>query len=311
MLIPGYDTASQLANYCGELYVNRNEIIDTVQDLAIEEQTAQYLMDYPRSSTAGTVLLCRQIFDIAYAGQSLNSEHRRQAGRIGGLMLILTDIVDGQIDRPTMPLEAKERYMDEGTHLLLSGTESNFVPENEDQEVSFKLARRLQEAVVQADEKERFVSLFRDLIPDVKRQLSSDDLNEHLKLARRVGGTCALLGAVAAEHTTGIEQPQAHIAAASIGAYAECLDHAYEMREDIRYGVPTYVTLYLEQHGDTPVNRRQAREDLLDVGSDAYREGLTVLDEKQKSIYRATCRMLDVRYRFIKRVGSIGDMLHA
>lgn len=311
MLIPGYDTTSRLTNYCSELYANRNEIISTVQDLAVEEQTAQYLIDYPRSSTAGTALLCRQIFDIAYTGQNSNSEHRRQAGRIGGLMLILTDIVDGQIDRPGMPLEAKERYLDEGTHLLLSGAESDFAPENEDQEVSFKLAYRLHEAVVRVDEKENFAALFRDLIPDIKRQLSSDDLEEHLKLARKIGGTCALLGAVAAEHTTGMEQPQARIAAASIGAYAECLDHAYEMHEDIRYGVPTYVTLYLEQHGDTPANRRQVREDLLDVGSDVYREGLAALDDKQKSIYKATCRMLDVRYRFIKRIGSIGDMLYA
>ena len=83
------------------------------------------------------------------------------------------------------------------------------------------------------------------------------------------------------------------------------------MHEDIRYGVPTYVTLYLAQHGDTPANRRQAREDLLDVGSDVYQEGLAVLDDNQRPIYRATCRMLDVRYRLIKRIGSIGDVLRA
>jgi hypothetical protein len=284
MLTPLYDTASHIAGYCGELYANRNEITCSVQDLAVEEQTAQYLLDYPRSSTAGTVLLCRQIFDIAYAGQNSSSEQRRQAGRIGGLMLILTDIVDGQIDSPSMPLETKERYLDEGTNILFSGTESGFTPENESQQVSFDLARTLHKTVIRADERRLFVSLFRDLVPDVKRQVSSNDLAEQLKLAQKVGGTCALLGAASVEHVTGVEQPRVRIAAASIGAYAECLDHAYEMREDIRYGVPTYVTLYLAQHGDTLANRRKAREDLLDVGSDAYREGLTVLDDRQQSM---------------------------
>lgn len=306
-----YDTASYIATYCGELYTNRNEITDTVQDLEIDEQAAQYLADYPRSSTAGTTLLCRQIFDIASVGQNLSVEHRQQVGRVGGLMLVLTDIVDSQIDRPVMPLEAKERYLDMGMRLLLSGAESNFTAENKDQQVSFDLAHGLHKAVITIDEQGLFASLFCDLIPDVKQQLLSDDLEEHLKLAQKIGGTCALLGAVTVEHITGVEQPQARIAAVSIGAYAECLDHAYEMYEDIKDGVPTYITQYLAQHGDTTINRRRARENLLDVGLDSYREGLAVLDDRQKSIYKAICRMLDVRYRFIKRIGSIRDILHA
>jgi hypothetical protein len=307
MSVDLYNTAAYIAGYCGEFYAKRNEIIRTVEDLAIEGQTAQYLIDYPRPSTAGTALLCRQIFDVAHAGQDSNIEQRQQAGRIGGLMLILTDIVDGQIDRPDVPLETREHYLDEGTRVLLSGAESNFVPDNEHQRVSFDLASRLYESVVRKDEKGLFVSLFRSLVPDVKRQLTSDDLTEHLELAQRIGGTCALLAAASIEHVTGAVQPQVHIAAASIGAYAECLDHVYEMREDILEGIPTYVTLYLAQHGDTRANRRRAREDLLDVGSDVYREGLSALDGDQKPIYRAACRMLDARYRLIKRLSSIGN----
>lgn len=304
MSVDLYNTAAHVAGYSGELFAKRDEITCTVEDMAIEGQAKQYLIDYPRSSTAGTTLLCRQIFDIAHAGRDSDSEQRQQAGRIGGLMLILTDIVDSQIDRPSMSLERKEQYLDDGMGVLLSGTENNFVPDSVHQGVSFDLASKLHETVIRNDEKGLFASLFRDLIPDVKRQLASDDLTEHLKLAQRIGGMCALLGAASLEHVTGAEQPQTRIAAACIGAYAECLDHAYEMHEDIRHGVPTYVTLYLAQHGDTPANRKQAREDLLDVGSGVYREGLTVLDAKQRSVYKAVCRMLDVRYRLVKHIGS-------
>lgn len=93
-----------------------------------------------------------------------------------------------------------------------------------------------------------------------------------------------------------------------MGAYAEFLDHAYEMHEDILGGVPTYVTTYLAQHSDTHANRRTAREDLLDVGSDVYQEGLAALDISQKPIYKAACLMLDARYRVIKRASSIVNL---
>jgi hypothetical protein len=66
----------------------------------------------------------------------------------------------------------------------------------------------------------------------------------------------------------------------------------------------------VKQHGDTFVNRKHAREYLLDVGTDAYQEGLTVLDDTQKGIYKAMRRMLDIRYRVCKRISSVGGVLH-
>lgn len=304
------ETTTHIAKYCGELYVNRNEMAHTVRELAINEQAARYLIGYSRGSTAGATLLCRQIFDIAYAAQKPEEEQRQAAGRIGGLLLILTDIVDGQIDRPTMPRGTKDHYLDESARLLLLGAESNFEPENKSQDVSFSLAKRLHESVIQVDERGLFAPLFHALVSGVKRQYSSDDLEEHLELTQIIGSNCALLGAASTEHVTGTEQPQARAAAASIGVYAQCLDHAYEMREDIHYGAPTYATLYLTQHGDTPANRKKARENLLDLGSDAYRKGLVALEGKQLAVYEAARRMLDVRYRLIKRIESMRNTVY-
>ncbi|HSX06825.1 MAG TPA: hypothetical protein VLG92_03830 [Candidatus Saccharimonadia bacterium] len=300
------NTATLIAGYSAEFFRNRSEVVQTVESLDIEPEAAQYLIDYPKSSTAGTTLLCRQIYDIATASREASPIQRQQVGRIGGLMLLLTDIVDSQVDRPDIALHEREGYLDAGLAVLLHGDRAKPDPpaKNRAQRISFALARTLHETVVQKDEEGYFATVFESLVPSVNRQLSSTDPTEQLKLAQEVGGLCALLGVASTEYATRTTHPEARIAAASIGAYAECLDHAYEMREDIMQGIPTYATLYLREHGDTPANRNKAKEDLLDAGSDSYKEGLEALDREQRPVYRATCRMLEVRYRFIKNLSD-------
>lgn len=306
-----YTIPQHIAGYSAELYKNRAEFGEIVSSTSLGPEAQEYLANYSQHLPAGVALLCRQIYDIAHPGDDAHPAHRRRVGEIGALITVLTDIVDDEIDSADKPLEERLGYLDEAAAIVIDGTSLGLQPENKPQRVARELGMHLNETIIATDEEGLFRSLFAKLLPEIKLQLTSTSLAEHLQLAPDIGASCGMIGSVAVELVDADIRPKVHRAASGVGAYAECLDHAYEISDDLVEGAVTYPTLYLGQFGDTAANRAKVRKDLLKLGSESFAEGLVGLDARQASIYKSVARMVDLRYRVLKRMTNMHTDLRA
>jgi len=296
------------AGYATEFARYRRHVLADLTEILPNADTQSVLSVYSATTAAGAATVTKQIFDLAHPGEAERGPKRQRAAEIGMLSLVLTDIIDDQLDTLGVEPEDMTHYFDRGMAAMFRGervgdtlddTNSNVIAR-----ASFDIAAHLHESVFQHDEKGVFEEVFKKLTRDVIGQAACQDLKKQLEYTIDVGASCAAVSHASVEFVDDREYPQVGEAARRIGAYAQLLDNAADIAQDIEEGSLTYATLFLSEQGDTPKNRKQARDDLLDVASDSYRQGREVLDTRQQPIYDSIRHMVDTKYRLVKPVKS-------
>ena len=303
------DTAAgHFCTYSAELIVDRNQYQNTLLSVSRDVATQSYLLSQSKTRIAAMGLLVKQVYDMAHIEDHGYSERREDAASIGGLVLLLTDIVDDQVDIPDMPLEEKFQYLDQGMSSLLYGVatppETDY-PANGDiqaMRASFDLAIYLHQRLSSLGSIDSLRAVIEPLVDDIKEQFTSRDLARQLILTRAIGANCGVIAAVATEAVDGANYPSLVEAAKGIGGYAQCLDNAYEIKKDIAEGSISYATLLLDQQGNTARNRRTARDVLTKEAQLSYEEGGISLTHNQSVIYSAAKRLIEVKYKIYGRL---------
>ncbi|MGD0284155.1 MAG: hypothetical protein ABSB12_00970 [Candidatus Saccharimonadales bacterium] len=307
MSIP--DTAvGRFCTYSAELIADRNQYQDTLLSVSEDVATQSYLLGQSKTRIAAMGLLVKQVYDMAHIEDSDYGEGRENAASLGGLALLLTDIVDDQVDIPDMPLEEKFRYLDQGMSSLLYGEvappETAYAANGNIQAMraSFDLATYLHQRLSDLGGIESLSAVIEPLVDDIKEQFTSRDLARQLTLTRAIGANCGVIAAVATESVDGTDYPSLIEAARGIGGYAQCLDNAYEIKKDITEGSVSYATLLLDQQGNNARNRRAARDVLTKEAQLSYEEGGVLLTHRQSVIYAAAKRLIEVKYKIYGRL---------
>ena len=103
---------STTISYSAELLGDRRLAAEFIRNIPADSTSADFLAANPRLNIAGMGILTKQVYDIARPPLDRDPLERTKAARLGALSLLLTDIIDDQIDNPAVPLEEKFRYLD-------------------------------------------------------------------------------------------------------------------------------------------------------------------------------------------------------
>ncbi len=312
------DTAiGRFSSYSAELIFDRSQYQGTLFSVSNEIATQDFFLRRSKTHIAAMGLLVKQVYDMAHIEDTDYSKNRENAANIGSLILLLTDIVDDQIDISDMPIEEKFRYLDQGMSVLLDGEvappETAYPVKSDKQTIraSFDLATHLHGRLLGLDGIESLRNVMEPLVADIKEQFISKDLSRQLALAKSIGANCGLTAVVATELVDGTDyQPSIIEAAKGIGAYAQCLDNGYEIRKDIKEDSITYATLLINQQGNTVKNRRLAKDVLTNQAQLSYEEGGLGLNHSQSVIYTAAKKLITAKYKIYGRLTDYQPMFN-
>ena len=300
----------QAYDYSREMIADQDMYAATLADITDQEGLDQSLTNQPMVGVSAMGLLSKQSYDTALAVVDRSPDRRREAAIIGGMMLFATDVVDDEIDRAGMPVDEKFDYLEAWEDTLIDGAKPlspNEYPVGSVAtgiRVSFELAQFLHDRLSDFDRADSVAKVIDPLIRDVKDQITSPNTDEQLQLAVRVGAGCGELSAVMVELVEDQAFPEVVRAEGALGGYAECINHAYEIQEDIDEQSPSYGTIYLKQHGDTPTNRRYVKHQLVRAARQEYQEGTADLDKRQLVIVDSAKLLVDVKYRLLRRAAK-------
>jgi hypothetical protein len=253
------------SKYVRELLADREMFERRLRQAVDQTEPRQILKGQSLTGLSAMGLLAKQAYDAALPSGRGDAEHRQQVAVLGGLLLFAVDLADDEIDTSQATIEYKVSFLDEWLRVLLGDVNKPFQKRHSEIEetlramASFDLARHLHSVIQQHEGVELLSQVMTPLICDVKKQCLSYDLGEQLELLVQIGGRCGSLPAIAVEIIEGTHFPEVRELLHSLGAYAQCINHAYEIQEDTAVGSPSYATTFLSQFGDTPANRRQVK----------------------------------------------------
>lgn len=300
--------AGQFYSCCRELVGDRACYGAILGEATTETGVQQLLSAQSLAGISAMGLLSKLSYDMALLPEDLSEERRWDAAKIGGLTLFAADIVDDEIDRLEMPVEEKFRYLDDWSQTMLSGDSvpsENQYPRGGNTEsirASFDLARYIHDCLDKYDGVGKMADVLGPLAQYAKEQIVAVDSEEQLGLVVKVGAGCGAIGARAVEIVEQSDFPMVMRAAVALGAYAECINHAFEISDDVAEGSPGYATVYLGQYGDTPRNRKLVKARLRTTADDAIIYGYEGLNLRQRRIQRVGKGLIDLKY---KALGSV------
>lgn len=295
----------QYFGYCRELISDREAYDAVLGELTNEAGFARILKAQSLAGVSAMGLLTKQAYDMAVDGEAYSPENRWEAAKIGGMIMLAADVVDDEIDRREMPVDEKFRYLDAWAESLKTGentlTAADYPAGGDSTAVrgSFDLARYIHDITDKYDGIEGLVDVMSPLIQDVKDQIVSRDETEQLELTVKVGAGCGAIGVRAVEIVEQTDFPVVMEAAEALGGYAECLNHAYEISEDVEEGSLSYATLYLGNHGDTPENRKLVKSNLIEIGDATLEHGIRQLNKRQRRVMSVGKGLIDLKYRVL------------
>lgn len=295
--------ANQIAAYSTELLNDAYRQSSIYDELSPDPLASQVFDSQSRICVAAMGTLTKQAYDMAHAGNEVLSAQRTAAAELGSLALLLTDIVDDEVDKPEVDVATKNTYLDEVTAHLLYGKQPDIVTVPAIH-AAHLLAQHLHVELQRRDGLPRFTTLIEPLIDTVKMQFVSTDTDEQLHATKNIGALCGEVAAAAVEVVEGRSYPDLVTATHGLGAYAECLDNAFEIAEDVAEGSMCYSNVFLAQNGDTPANRKLVKSRILTVGNEAFEAGSTSLSSDQLVVYKSAKHMLDFKYRVFGPVRS-------
>lgn len=292
-----------------ELLTDRGQALVPLADAAQSEATYDYLTGLSRTKFGGASMLTKQLYDMAHH-ETEDPQERDWVGEVGALSVILSDVVDDEVDRQEMPLEEKFRYLDQGVDSLLNGTRpdpADFASGSNPIAVaaSFDLAQDIFARISPLEGQVTLKPVLDGLMHAIKEQMAAREVSRQLEILTQVGAGCSGLMMACVEMVIPEGQEEVKAASDGIGAYTVCLDNAFEMAQDVAEQSTTFATVFLDRFGDTPYNRRAAHEQLLRKGRLAVEAGRQGLSPEQQIIYRSMQRMADIKYRGLQRFSNL------
>lgn len=292
--------AANVASYSSELWSDSAHIANIYKNLPCNKNAQKFLQEQGALRVAGMGLMVKQVYDMVHTEDS-STINRQQAAELGLQALLLVDIVDDEVDSKKASPNEKAAYLDRIADHLILGT-SYPHDSSAPQDTIYALTQHLHERLRHLHGSARFESFMPTLASVVKEQLTSQDLARQLELVKLVGGYCGEIAIAAVEVVDAQRYPKVAQAAFHIGAYAQCLDNAYEILQDIEEGSLSFATLYAEQNGLTPVTIREIRSILLSSAAGEYKAGEAVLSPEQRRIYKAVKILLECKYKVYGRL---------
>lgn len=292
---------SESFGYAAEFTLTSKRVAESIGKDLSSPVARTHMESMSAVSLGGINLLNCFIYDINCPVDDSDKMIRKRAVLLGTKLLLLLDLVDDKIDTDTEPLASKLTYLNTGLGVLFDGKE--YEPyKDATTETAFSLASHLHHTALKNDDKHLIRGVFDTMIPAVIRQIESKDLHEQLKLSGQIGADCASIGSASTQLVAGWHNTEAATATAHIGAYAEYLDTAFEIDEDINNFTCNFATVYLEEYGDSRDTRKQIMNILIDAANNEYLQGVSLLDDKQQAIYGTLKRFIDLRYKLFKPI---------
>jgi hypothetical protein len=286
--------------YAIELISNIRDFADSLGRISSNQQIPRYLAAKRFYASSAMGLSGLMFYDMAVGDKKVPRE-RKLVGRTASGVVLLTVVVDGIVDRGTMSLEEKFKFLD-GVKSDLFGYSSN-TSENFGEEASYVLARAVYSDLLSRDRDRKVEKIFDELVEVIKRQFSEKNHEELLRIAKTTGACCAESTAVLTEIVRGEEYPKIRESARRMGEYCELLDHWYELDDDLAEGANTYPTVRIRQERDCPALRREIRRELLVHADESVLAGFNCLSTlEQRGIYRTLKTMIDFKYKVAGRL---------
>lgn len=294
---------NQVTAYSTELLNDVRRSTPAYDELNPNPAALQVLESQSKVSVAAMGILTKQAYDMAHASDEVVPTRRTAAAELGSLALLLTDIVDDEVDKPEVHVALKHTYLDEVAAHLLQGQQPDTI-ETPAMHAAHSLAQHLHATLQKHKGLPRFTSVVDSLLGVVKLQFASTDTDEQLYATKEIGALSGEVAAAAVEIVENRSYPDLTIAMRGIGAYGTCLDNALEIAEDVDEGSMCYANVFLAQNGDTPENRELIKRRMLTAGNEALDDGSKYLSREQLAIYRAAKHMLDFKYKILDPVRS-------
>ena len=263
------------------------------------------LMRSLRLADTGSAIFGAAIYDLATVDRRASPIKRGACQLLGGFSMKYFNLLDDAIDDPSLSLDP-----DQKSYHLRNIIDQSWIPDrlgevpNTDYFQGAKiLGDAIRDRLLFYGDNQPVLATIRDFEAAEIGHGYSKTPEELLATVQALGKPCGKIMASIVEVVDVQASTQAiGDAAEAIGVYGMMLDHAYEVNADIKDGSQTVVTAYLEQEGDSPKNRRAARELCLEVANDAYSSGRELLSPKQRKIYKAVADLFAFRYKAVVRL---------
>lgn len=220
-------------------------------------------------------------------------------------LVLLEDIVDTRIDEDQVQerLEEKMAFLRSGVDFLIGDAQEQ---PSEKVDLRYRAAFTLASIIRESFASTSLVRLedpMRELANAVGQQLICKDPEQLMKLTHSIGAGCIEGCAIFVEILTEKELQPIRLAARSIGAYGQLLDHATEIDEDLdQEHNNTFATLTIRSQGDCPEVRQAIKERYHDEASDTYRQGAEVLTKRQLKRFNVLRNLIDAKFKFVDRL---------
>ncbi len=288
--------------YARELMRDKDVLAKLCLNVSGNSNIQAFLTQESSLKFAAKTIIIKLFYDIAYPH---DKSDRLEAVEIGSLGILFTDIIDDEVDSAPLSNADKRRYLDLLADDLLGGATECDPAHSTGIKSAYALNNYLLSRLGEHPEGyERFAEVARPLVAAVGERIESTDVARQFELTQIVGGKCGEIAVAVIEAVTETPLPRLRDIAYSVGAYAQCLDDAYEIEKDLEEGSLTFPTTYLARYGDTPANRRKVKRALLREAKAVYCRKFSHLTSEEAEIYRCARRLMDVKYRVFDKLKS-------
>ena len=287
--------------YTAEVILKARSLADSLRGISSRKDVGDYLANqrvYPSSAMG---LLGVAFYDLAK--EEPVEEERELIRKNSSRITLLMDVADDVVDKRSTPLEDKVLFL-ERVRSNLFGEGVDYSADIEEQ-ASYDLARaihsqfREQRDLVNFN---RFKGSINGLVGAAKEQFVSTNPDKLLDLACEIGGNVTDSLAIFGQSVGSFDSPSLRKAARNIGVYCQLLDHCCEMDDDLAEGSNTYATARIKLEGDTEKLRGEIRRYMFGLADQIVFDGFSLLsDSRQRAIYSALKKMVDVKYKVITR----------
>ncbi len=229
--------------------------------------------------------------------------HRQMAGILTTKIYMAIDLADELVDSGRVNLNSRRHFLDSFRQNMFScfDNRGKTIEEN----AAYSLAHNLYEEVFCRDINGKTNAVAGSLIELIKAQTRVIEPDMLMDLERLSGALTFEVIYSIMELLAQCELSDLREAIKSMGEYAEMMDGASDIDEDLLHGINTYGTATVRKMGNSASVRRKIRSAYMERASESFNYGMSFLSHEQRETYKFMKTMIDAYCTvFQKRISS-------
>jgi hypothetical protein len=229
------------------------------------EVTAKIAFYLANDRVAASGIVGGALYDMAHDSETAGRAPRNEVSLATSRLVLIQDLADTVVDLEIADNTDAKRvgFLRTGLAALADGQVSLNEYSSLRQRATLYVAKNLHDSMFGRDERPDSHAVIEGLASAGEAQLKATTPESQLSATRTLGAYCFESIALFTEIVDTTDYALVREAARHMGASAIMLDHLYDLEEDLQETTPTYPTLIIAEHGDTPQIRKDIKQELL------------------------------------------------